>query len=178
VSVFLDLKLHDIPNTVSGAVRAAASHGARLLTVHAAGGREMLRAAVAAAREVNPRCGILAVTVLTSLDAPHLAEAWGRQIPSIELEVLRLAEMAADEGAHGIVCSGQEAQSVRDRFGERLAILVPGVRLAGAAKQDQVRVVTPREAAEAGARYIVLGRAVTAATSPRETMKAVLADLP
>jgi orotidine-5'-phosphate decarboxylase len=107
-----------------------------------------------------------------------LARIWNRPVPTMEDEVLRLATMAAEAGAHGIVCSGQEASVVRRHFGDRLTTLVPGIRQPGAAAQDQARVVTPREAAEAGATYIVLGRAVTAARSPREAMLEMLADLP
>lgn len=172
--VFLDLKFHDIPNTVRGAVRSAAALGARLVTVHAAGGRAMLEAAVDGG---GTACNILAVTVLTSLDADSLGAAWGRTIPNVQDEVLRLAGLAKDTGTHGVVCSGLEAAAVRSRYGSTLATLVPGVRLAGEAVQDQARVVTPRQAAEAGARYIVLGRAVTAAKSPRDAMSEVLSDL-
>ena len=175
VDVFLDLKFHDIPNTVRNSVRSAAALGVRLLTVHASGGRAMLEAAVAEAGTRD--CGVLAVTVLTSFDARTLGESWGREIPGVTTEVLRLAELAAASGAHGVVCSGLEASQVRDAHGDRLATLVPGVRLAGGATQDQARVVTPREAMEAGARYIVLGRTVTAAKSPAVAMKSVLADL-
>jgi orotidine-5'-phosphate decarboxylase len=176
-AVFLDLKLHDIPNTVRGAARSAAILGVRLLTVHASGGRTMLEAAVAGARESAANCQILAVTVLTSLDAAALSNAWGRPVKEVETEVMRLARLAVDSGVHGIVCGGQEASAVKARFGDSLATLVPGIRLAGADRQDQSRVVTPREAAVAGARYIVLGRAVTAAPSPRNAMSAVLSDL-
>jgi len=172
--VFLDLKFHDIPNTVRGAVASAASLGVRLLTVHASGGPAMLEAAVEAA---GPECGILAVTVLTSLDAAALERSWGKPVPDLRAEVLRLAGLASDAGAHGVVCSGLEAASIRERFGNRLATLVPGVRLAGGASQDQARVVTPRQAADAGARYVVLGRAVTGAKSPRDAMSDVLTDL-
>lgn len=175
-SVFLDLKFHDIPNTVSGAVRNAARLGVRLLTVHASGGVAMLRAAAEAAASV-PDCGVLAVTVLTSLDSQALGQSWGRSVPDVNAEVLRLAELASDAGLHGIVCSGLEAAQVRTRFGDRLATLVPGVRLPGGATQDQARVVTPRAAREAGARYIILGRAVTAAAAPLDAMKSVRADL-
>lgn len=175
-SVFLDLKFHDIPNTVSGAVRNAARLGVRLLTVHASGGVAMLRAAAEAAASV-PDCGVLAVTVLTSLDSQALGQSWGRTVPDVNAEVLRLAELASDAGLHGIVCSGLEAAEVRTRFGDRLATLVPGVRLPGGATQDQARVVTPRAAREAGARYIILGRAVTAAAAPLDAMKSVRADL-
>ncbi|HEU4994665.1 MAG TPA: orotidine-5'-phosphate decarboxylase [Gemmatimonadaceae bacterium] len=177
-SVFLDLKFHDIPNTVRGAVRSACSLGVRLLTVHASGGRAMLEAASSAAAEAGGSCGILAVSVLTSMDAGALSGVWGRPIPSVEHEVLRLAELAATSGLTGLVCSGQEAAAVRAAFGSRLATLVPGIRLPGGDQQDQARVVTPRAAAAAGARYLVIGRAVTGAPSPQAAMKAVLADLP
>ena len=176
-SVFLDLKFHDIPNTVRGAVRSAAALGARLVTVHASGGRAMLDAALAGAREVAGDCDVLAVTVLTSLDAAGLSAAWGRPVGDLQAEVLRLAGDASAAGLAGVVCSGQEAAAVRQRFGESLATLVPGVRLAGGRGHDQARVVTPREAANAGARYIVVGRAVTAASSPVQAMERVLADL-
>lgn len=177
-AVFLDLKFHDIPNTVKGAVRSAAALGVELVTVQASGGKAMLEAAAAGAREVGQGCKILAVTVLTSMDGAALSTVWGRPVRDVEAEVLRLAKLAADARLHGIVCSGKESMAVRARFAEKLATLVPGVRLAGAEKQDQARVVTPREAAEAGARYIVLGRAVTAAASPSKAMMEVLSDLP
>jgi orotidine-5'-phosphate decarboxylase len=172
--VFLDLKFHDIPNTVRSAARSASSLGVRLLTVHASGGQAMLEAAVEGA---GPECGVLAVTVLTSLDGAALSAAWGRTVADVEGEVLRLAGLAHDAGVHGVVCSGLEAKAIRARFGSSLAMLVPGVRLAGGDTQDQARVVTPRQAAEAGARYIILGRAVTAAESPRNAMRQVLSDL-
>jgi orotidine-5'-phosphate decarboxylase len=165
--VFLDLKLHDIPNTVAGGVRGAAAMGARLVTVHATGGLAMLRAAVDAG---GSDCGILAVTVLTSLTADEIATSWGRTSLDVGDEVLRLAELAAEAGAHGVVCSGREARGVRDRLGDRLAVLVPGVRAAGGAAQDQARVVTPSEAAAAGATYVVIGRMVTAASDRQAAM--------
>ena len=175
--VFLDLKFHDIPNTVAGAVRRAAALGVRLVTVHASGGEKMVRAAAEAAGDPE-RCGILAVTVLTSLTGEEVATAWGRAAAiDTRAEVLRLAELAHHAGAFGVVCSGHEAAAVRDRFGGGLATLVPGVRLSGGATQDQARVVTPGEAAQSGARYIVLGRAVTAAADPRGAMTEVLAQL-
>jgi orotidine-5'-phosphate decarboxylase len=173
--VFLDLKFHDIPNTVAGGVRNAARLGVRLVTVHATGGAAMIRAAVDAAGE---SCGVLAVTVLTSLAVHDAANAWGRD-ESIDLttEVLRLSDLSASAGAHGVVCSGREAAPVHARFGERLAILVPGVRAAGGAAQDQARVVTPRAASEAGARYIVVGRMVTAAEDRAAAMDELLHEL-
>lgn len=177
--VFLDLKFHDIPNTVAGAVRSAARLGARLLTVHASGGQPMLRAAQQAAADTSGgACGVLAVTVLTSLDSDVLARAWGRSDrPAMEREVLRLAELAAEAGLHGIVCSGSEATAVRARFGDRLAPLVPGIRLPGGDTHDQARVMTPSAAQAAGARYLILGRAVTAAGDPRAAMERVLTEL-
>ncbi|MFL5618460.1 MAG: orotidine-5'-phosphate decarboxylase [Gemmatimonadaceae bacterium] len=177
--VFLDLKFHDIPNTVAGAVRSAARLGARLLTVHASGGLPMLGAAQrAASDESGAACGVLAVTALTSLDAAVLAVAWGRtDALEVEREVLRLAGLAAEAGLHGIVCSGAEVAAVRARFGERLASLVPGIRLAGGKSHDQARVMTPAAAQAAGARYLILGRAVTSATDPAAAMERVLAEL-
>jgi orotidine-5'-phosphate decarboxylase len=173
--VFLDLKFHDIPNTVAGGVRNAAALGARLVTVHASGGRAMLEAAVGAAGDT---CGVLAVTVLTSLDAADVAAAWGRTEPiDLKSEVMRLAGLASEAGAHGIVCSGQEAYDVRERFGDALAVLVPGVRAASAAANDQARVVTPEAVAAAGARYAVIGRMVTAAADRRGALQAVIASL-
>lgn len=172
--VFLDLKFHDIPNTVRAAVRAASALGVRLLTVHAVGGDTMLRAAVEGA---GASCGVLAVTVLTSLEARDVSRAWGRPDVVVHTEVLRLAESAADAGAHGIVCSGQEVGAVRAALGDRLALLVPGIRPAGAPSHDQARTSTPAEAAAAGARYLVLGRAVTAASDPAAAMTAVNREL-
>lgn len=163
VDVFLDLKLHDIPNTVRSAARRAAALDVRLLTVHASGGEAMLAAAVDGA---GSGCGILGVTVLTSLTPAELAESWGRA-PWIDVraEVLRLAGLADSAGVHGVVCSGAELGAVVRDF-PRLAPLVPGIRPAGVASNDQARIVTPEEAAELGARYLVIGRAVTAAADP------------
>jgi orotidine-5'-phosphate decarboxylase len=178
--VFLDLKLHDIPNTVAGAVRSAAALGVRLLTVHASGGRAMLDAAQEAAQGAAARgsaCDLLAVTVLTSFDGGSLGAAWGRDRVEVEREVLRLAADAANAGLHGIVCSGAEAAAVRAAHGDRLALLVPGIRLAGGSAHDQRRVMTPAAAQAAGARYLILGRAVTAAANPQRAMQTVLTEL-
>ena len=172
--VFLDLKLHDIPNTVRGAARSAAASGATLLTAHASGGRAMLEAAVEGA---GAKCGILAVTVLTSLDGRALGESWGRRVDDVRAEVMRLAELAKSAGAHGIVCGGVEAAAVRDRFGGALATLVPGIRREGASADDQVRVTTPKEAVAAGARYLVLGRAVTGAADPGAELAAIRREM-
>jgi orotidine-5'-phosphate decarboxylase len=176
VDVFLDLKFHDIPNTVAGGVRNAAAMGSRLVTVHAAGGVAMLDAAVAAT--AGTRCGVLAVTVLTSMTPAEVAGAWGRtDTLDLSAEVARLASLAAAAGAHGVVCSGREAGRVKAEHGSGLAVLVPGVRAAGGAAQDQARVVTPREAADAGATYIIVGRMVTAAPDRRVAMDRVLAEI-
>jgi orotidine-5'-phosphate decarboxylase len=161
--IFLDLKFHDIPATVRGGARSAAALGARLLTVHASGGRAMVEAAVEGAGE---SCGVLAVTVLTSLDSGVLGEVWGREVSDLTEEALRLADIARSAGAHGVVCSGHEAAAIRARHGDALKLLVPGIRLAGGEVHDQRRVSTPASAVSAGASYLILGRAVTAAPDP------------
>ena len=172
--VFLDLKFHDIPNTVRASARSAGSCGASLITVHAIGGVPMVAAAVEGAGE---HCGVLAVTVLTSLDGAALSEVLGRGVESVSDEVWRFSAIAREAGAHGVVCSGQEAGRIAADHGGRLATLVPGVRLAGDSANDQSRVVTPADAARAGATYVVLGRTVTAAKNPAEAMSRVLAEL-
>jgi orotidine-5'-phosphate decarboxylase len=172
--VFLDLKLHDIPNTVRKASQSAAQLDVALLTVHASGGAAML----AAAREgAGEQCGILAVTVLTSHDQISLGLAWGKVVESVDAEVDRLAGLAAAVGVHGVVCSGYEIARIRRAHADRLATLVPGVRFAGGASQDQARVVTPEQAAAAGARYVILGRAVTDAIDRRGAMERAIAEL-
>jgi orotidine-5'-phosphate decarboxylase len=168
--VFLDLKLHDIPNTVASTVRRIGEMGSALRTVHASGGRAMLGAAAVAARE-NGVCRLLAVTLLTSLDASSAADAWGSRSLDVREQVMRLAAIAHEEGAHGIVCSGQEAAVVRQAEGSGFDILVPGIRLGGDSVADQMRAVTPYAAARAGADYIVLGRSVTGSEDPRRAME-------
>ena len=162
-AIFLDLKFHDIPATVRGGARSAAALGASLLTVHASGGREMIEAAVEGA---GPSCGVLAVTILTSLDAGVLGDVWGRPVGDLTGEALRLADIARSAGAHGVVCSGLEAAAIHERHGDALKLLVPGIRLAGGEAHDQRRVSTPASAVAAGASYLILGRAVTAAPDP------------
>ncbi len=171
--VFLDLKLHDIPNTVRGAAQSAARLGVQLLTVHASGGSAMLAAAVEGG---GAEVGILGVTVLTSMTQADLELARGHAVPSVAAEVLRLAAMAAASGAHGIVCAGPEVPVVRAAHAG-LRALVPGIRLGGTPSHDQARVMTPGEAAAAGASYLVLGRTVTASTDPAAAMRAVQDDL-
>ncbi len=172
--VFLDLKFHDIPNTVANAVSAAADMGVALTTVHAAGGAAMLRAAAEAA---SPACLVLAVSVLTSLDAAAVAVVWGRRDLDVEQEVLRLARTAADAGIRGLVCSGSEAVRVRSELGGAMKLVVPGIRFADGSTQDQARVVTPAAAARAGADYVVIGRAVTAAEDPVAAMLRIKTEL-
>jgi len=176
--VFVDLKACDIPNTVRGVAKSAAVLGASLLTVHAIGGEAMVRAAIdGAGAQDGTGCGVLAVTVLTSFDPDSYAKAVGRKAVDLATEVERLAGLADSTGAHGIVCSGLEAAFVKDRFRGQLRTLVPGIRLAGGASHDQVRTVTPLEAVAAGASYIVLGRAVTAAADPSAALADALSQI-
>ena len=175
--VFLDLKLHDIPNTVAGGLRGAAALGARIVTVHAAGGEAMIRAAVQAADGAGT-CAVFAVTLLTSLDAAEVARIWGRsESLDVGAEVVRLAGIALAGGAAGVVCSGREARAVKARFGPSVELLIPGIRLAGGAAHDQSRTATPAEAVAAGANYVVVGRAVTAAADRVSAMREILSQL-
>jgi orotidine-5'-phosphate decarboxylase len=173
--VFLDLKYHDIPNTVGSAVREAARLGVSMLTVHAAGSGKMLRAAVKAAHEVNPALIVLAVTVLTSMDEHDLDKIGVRG--SVIDEVLRLAALALADGCHGVVASAREAARLRSELGHDFAIVTPGVRPAGSGYGDQVRVVTPQEAIAAGASHIVVGRPITAAADPAAEARAILGQI-
>ena len=160
--VFLDLKFHDIPNTVAGAVKSAVAMGVKFATVHASGGRAMLAAAAEAA--AGSGTTVLAVTVLTSLDDADLASV-GFALPAAEA-VERLAGMAVAAGIGGIVCSAKEAAAVRARVGKGVVLVTPGVRLPEDSAGDQKRVVTPFEAFRAGADYIVVGRPITKAADP------------
>ncbi len=173
--VFLDLKYHDIPNTVASAVREAAALRVSMLTVHASGGGKMLRAATEVARSANPALMVLAVTVLTSLDDNDLDKIGvrGRVVD----QVLRLAALAIADGCHGVVASAQEASELRSELGDEFAIVTPGVRPAGTGHGDQVRVVTPAEAIAAGASHIVVGRPITAAADPAAEARAILGQI-
>lgn len=168
--VFLDLKLHDIPNTVTGAVRAARDLGVQLLTVHTSGGRGMMEAAAQAAADDMV---LLGVTLLTSLSPNEVESAWGRSIGSLREETVRLATLAKESGLGGIVASPQEAQAVRRRLGKEIVIVTPGIRLPGGDSHDQARFATPAQAARAGANYLVIGRAVTGAADPVAAMEKV-----
>ena len=173
--VFLDLKLHDIPSTVRKAAASAKRLNAALLTIHGLGGEAMVRAAVEGA---GGHTGVLVVTVLTSMDLTTASAALGRPLASLRDEVLRLAALAAGAGAHGVVCAGAECAAVRAAHGTRLEPLVPGIRTAATAAaiadDDQSRVVTPEAASKAGAAYVVVGRAVTAAPDPLAALEGVL----
>ena len=173
--VFLDLKYHDIPHTVATAVGEAAKLRVSMLSVHAAGGGKMLRAAVDAARSVNPKTMVLAVTLLTSLGAPDLDTMGVRG--GVTDHVLRLAALAISDGCHGIVSSAREAADVRQELGNEFAIVTPGVRPAGSDLRDQVRVVTPAEAIGAGATHIVVGRPITEASDPAAEARAILGQI-
>lgn len=172
--VFLDLKYHDIPNTVGAAVAEAEKLGVSMLTVHAAGSGKMLRAAVEAAR-VRPELMVLAVTVLTSMDGQDLEKIGVRG--SVEDSVVRLATIALTNGCKGIVTSAREASTVRAELGHNFAIVTPGVRPAGSSVGDQVRVVTPAEAIAAGASHIVVGRPITDAADPAAEARAILGQI-
>ena len=173
--VFLDLKYHDIPNTVGRAVREAAQLRVSMLTVHAAGGSAMLHAAVEAAADQPASPLVLAVTVLTSLDDSDLNKLGVRG--DVENQALRLAALALSNGCKGIVASAREASALREEFGQDFVIVTPGVRPAGSGRGDQVRVATPSEAIAAGATYIVVGRPITGAEDPAAEARAILGQI-
>jgi orotidine-5'-phosphate decarboxylase len=174
-NVFLDLKYHDIPNTVAAAVKEAAKLGVKMLTVHAAGGGKMLRAAVQAAESTNPQTMVLAVTVLTSMD-DHDLEMTG-VAGQVADQVTLLANLAVMSGCHGVVASAREAAELRHQLGKHFTIVSPGVRPAGEAHGDQARVVTPADAIAAGATYLVVGRPITEAPDPAAAARAIVAEM-
>jgi orotidine-5'-phosphate decarboxylase len=172
--IFLDLKLHDIPATVAGALGAVLPLGARFVTLHASGGAAMVAAARAraeAAGAARPR--LLAVTVLTSLSAADLVGVGG----DVRDQVVRLARMAIAAGADGLVCAPPEIAPLRDALGAGPVLVVPGVRPAGWAADDQARIATPAEAARAGADYVVVGRPISSAPDPAAAAAAIAAEL-
>jgi orotidine-5'-phosphate decarboxylase len=178
--LFLDLKFHDIPNTVAGAVRAAVHLRPAIVNVHASGGQAMMQAAAEAAREAAedaevPRPLVLAVTVLTSLDDDDLT-AVGQQAP-VSDQVLRLARLAQGSGLDGVVCSPREIAALRRACDPGFVLLVPGIRPGWAAKGDQKRVMTPAEALAAGADYLVIGRPITGADDPAAAARRIVGEI-
>jgi orotidine-5'-phosphate decarboxylase len=173
--VFLDLKLHDIPNTVAGGVRSVACSGASLLTIHAAGGEQMMRAAAQTATLPNAP-ELLAVTVLTSMDASELSAVGVADAPSAQ--VLRLARLAKISGINGLVCSPEEVAAVREAMGPSARLVVPGIRPAGlGASDDQRRIATPAETIIRGASMLVVGRPITQAADPAGAATAILNEI-
>ena len=168
--VFLDLKLHDIPSTVARAVARARVLEVDLLTLHAPGGRPMMEAAAQAAEN---DLTLLGVTVLTSMTSSDMEHSWGREVDSIEEEVVRLATLVRDSGVGGVVASVREAAPVKKALGSDLVVVTPGIRFAGGDAHDQARVSTPGAAVAAGADYLVIGRSVTQAPDPAEALRRV-----
>jgi orotidine-5'-phosphate decarboxylase len=173
--VFLDLKFHDIPNTVAAAVRQAAELRVSMLTVHASGGSKMLKAASEAARQSPAQPMVLAVTVLTSLSDADLGELGISS--DVLTQVMRLGALARAAGCGGLVASGHEARELRRVLGDEFAIVTPGVRPSGAAASDQVRVLTPKEAIAAGATYLVVGRPILEAADPARAADAMVSEI-
>ena len=175
-NVFLDLKLHDIPNTVAKAVESLAPLPIHMLTLHCAGGSEMMRAALAAQQKHNPQLLLLGVTVLTSMDSSGLQEI-GVTTPSAE-QVARLGQLAATAGLRGLVCSPLEVALLRQQLPAAMQLITPGIRPAHeAGTDDQKRVMTPANAAQAGSSYIVVGRPILQAADPAAAARAILAEL-
>lgn len=177
--IFVDLKLHDIPHQVEGAAREISRLGASMFTVHAAGGREMMQAAVRGACESSRECGIdtpdvIAVTVLTSIDDATLAEIGVESSSAGQVE--RLAMLARDAGVQGVVCSPLEAARMRELLGLEALVVTPGVRPAGTDAGDQSRIATPRAAVEAGASHLVIGRPITAAEEPGAAVERIIEE--
>ncbi len=174
-AVFLDLKFHDIPNTVASACKAAAQLGVWMLNVHASGGVTMMQAAKAALADLPNPPKLIAVTVLTSMDKAQLAST-GIQLEPLE-QVQYLAKLAQDSGLDGVVCSAQEAALLRAQLGDEFLLVTPGIRPEGSDKGDQSRVMTPRQAKQAGVSYVVVGRPITQAAEPKAVIAQINADL-
>jgi orotidine-5'-phosphate decarboxylase len=174
-SIFLDLKFNDIPNTVAGAVRSAAALGVHMMTVHAAGGPAMLAAASAALEGLPDPPQLLAVTVLTSMDADQVKAIGLGRSPARQVELL--ARMGLEAGMRGFVCSSQEVAALRAHTGPQGVLVIPGIRPAGAAVGDQKRIATPAEALRLGASYLVVGRPITQAPEPAKAAAAILKEM-
>jgi orotidine-5'-phosphate decarboxylase len=173
--VFLDLKYHDIPSTVAGAVESAARLDVRLLTLHASGGTAMMRAAADAAGADGPR--LLGVTILTSFTPVEVEAVWDKEVRSVRDEVVRLAGLAAEAGLHGVVTSPLEAEALRRRHGPDFLIVTPGIRTDTDSPTDQARTATPAAARRAGADYLVVGRPIVRASDRRAALAGILADV-
>jgi orotidine-5'-phosphate decarboxylase len=175
--IFLDLKLHDIPNTVARAVRVLAGYGADMLTIHCSGGYEMMARAVEATHQARPggttdeqRMKLIGITVLTSLDESRLENELGVGRPLKE-HVVSLAELGQKAGLAGVVASAQEGKDLRERLGSEFLVITPGIRPAGSETHDQARTLTPREALTAGSSFLVVGRPITQAPDPRSALE-------
>ncbi len=173
--VFLDMKYHDIPNTVASAVKVAADMGVWMVNVHAAGGRRMMTACVERLAHYNQRPLLIAVTVLTSMEREDLAEV-GLDVDPL-VQVQRLAKLTAESGFDGVVCSAHEVVPLRATMPTGFALVTPGIRPISADLGDQRRVMTPKQALQAGSDYLVIGRPITQATDPSAALEAILAEL-
>lgn len=173
--VFLDLKFHDIPNTCAKAVKAAAELGVWMVNVHASGGQRMMEAARNELEKHKTPPLLIAVTVLTSMDASDLAGLGVTATP--QQQVLNLANLAQSSGMDGVVCSAQEAGALREQAGKEFCLVTPGIRPAGSDANDQRRIVTPQQALQWGSNYLVIGRPITKASDPAEACAAILADI-
>lgn len=173
--LFLDLKFHDIPNTVAAALRSAAALGVWMVNVHASGGRRMLEASAEALASASSPPLLIGVTILTSMDAQDFAELGYRD--SVQAQVERLSLLSRDCGLAGVVCSAREAKTLRALCGPQFCLVTPGIRPPGSARDDQRRVVTPEEAVHEGASYLVIGRPITQAPDPAAALRAINASL-
>ena len=173
--IFLDLKLFDIPNTVASAVESVSALPVSMLTIHASGGREMMRRAVESAAERNPELLILGVTVVTSFDADSLAETGVELEP--EWQVEKLAKLAVDSGLKGLVCSPLEIEGLRSILPEDTVLVTPGIRPSGSSADEQKRIMTPADAARAGSDFIVVGRPILKAENPAFAVSKILEEI-
>ncbi len=172
--VFLDLKFHDIPNTVHEAVKSAADLGVWMVNVHASGGKQMLEASKKALQQFSNPPFLIAVTVLTSLSQEFLSEIG---LDNLDDQVFRLTRMAKESGLDGVVCSASDAESVKKEFGEEFLTVTPGIRPSGSSLDDQSRVSTPSEAIASGSDYLVIGRPITGSEDPKKALEAIYKEI-
>ena len=173
--VFLDLKFHDIPNTVAGACRAAADLGVWMVNVHASGGRRMMEAAAESLAKYQQKPLLIAVTVLTSMSDDDLQEL-GIELSAAD-QALKLANMAKSSGLDGVVCSAQEATQMRQQLGQDFVLVTPGIRPSGSQADDQRRVMTPEQAIKAGSSYLVVGRPITQSDNPMSVLRTINSEI-